>query len=286
MHKIILFIKSYRPDFERAKNLVQSIYKYNRDNIPLYISVNDVDYEFFKHNLPADVNLLKDSDIVECQTKNSWIYQQVVKSQVHKLKVCENYLCIDSDAEFIKDFFISDFMYNDQTPYTIMHESKDMLESMEIIKRKSVDAFYKEALRALRDYWGGSGKEWDYGPTPFIWSTKVWEHLENNFLIPNQLTFESFLFFLEDRSKKGPSEYTIYGEYLFKTRLIDIIPIQPLFKVYHFHEQYKMESCYNTIDKLRVNYLGIVKQSSWKQPALRPSFKTSLKLKIASVLLK
>lgn len=286
MHKLILFIKSYRRDFKRAKILINSIEKFNKNHIPLYVSVNDEDFDFFKSNLPSSINLLRDSNIIECKLKDGWRYQQIIKSQVHRLNICENYVCIDSDSEFIKNFYVSDFMYNDNTPYTVMHESKDMLEAMELLNMKSKNAFYKEALRALRNIWGGTGKEWDYGPSPFIWSTKVWKHLENNYLIPNNFTFESFLLFLETRGTVPSSEYTIYGEYLFQNQIIDIIPVQPLFKVYHFPEQYEMERSFKTIDKLKENYLGLIKQSNWEERKRRLKFSRRVKLKMINYLIK
>ena len=51
MHKLILYIKTYRPDFLRVQNLLRSVEELNADNIPVYISVNDEDYRYFKNNL-------------------------------------------------------------------------------------------------------------------------------------------------------------------------------------------------------------------------------------------
>ena len=34
MHKLILFIKTYEPDFERVYKLLESIDEFNKDNIP------------------------------------------------------------------------------------------------------------------------------------------------------------------------------------------------------------------------------------------------------------
>jgi len=48
MENIILFIKSYRGDLQRCVALAESIEKYNKDNIPFYISVPTDDIELFK----------------------------------------------------------------------------------------------------------------------------------------------------------------------------------------------------------------------------------------------
>lgn len=262
MTKLLLFIKSYARDLDKCANLVNSIHKYNKDNLPILISVNDSDYEVFT-KIFHDIKVIKDGDIVHSSVQDGWRYQQIIKSQVHRLGICENYLCLDSDSEFIKDFYLKDFMYDDHTPYTVMHESKDMLEFMDFIGMDSSQAFYKCALKPIRNLWGGHGKEWDFGPSPFIWSTRVWWYFEENYLKSNNLTFEKFLINLEIEGKTNPSEYMIYGEFLFKSKLMPIIPIQPLFKVYHWKEQYEFEKQFNTTEKLAKNYLGIIKQSNW-----------------------
>jgi hypothetical protein len=261
MEKLVLYIKSFRPDFGNVQILLNSIAKYNIDNIPVYISVNDIDFAFFKKNIRGNGTLLKDSDIVTCDIKEGWRYQQVVKAQFHRLGVCENYLCIDSDSEFIRDFSINDFIYDEHTPYTIMHEGKSFLDMMEIIGINSTKEFHRKALRSIRERFGTHGKEWEYGPSPYLWSTKVWKHFCDNYLEPSNHTFESF--FKEMESSALPSEAVIYGEYLLKTRIIDIIPVEGFFKVYHYKEQFKFEKKHYDIERLRKNYMGIIKQSNW-----------------------
>jgi len=260
---LILYIKSFRPDFNRAETLIRSIEKYNRDNIPVYISVNDKDLAYFKKRIPGNITLLKDSDIIECTIKDGWRYQQVVKSQLHRLGVCENYLCIDSDSEFIRDFSRTDFMFDEHTPYTVMHENKSCLDMMEIIDHNSADLFHTRAIHATRERFGTHGKIWDYGPSPYLWSTKVWQHFHDHYLTPQGYSFESF--FKEMELAALPSEAVIYGEYLLKTRLIDIWPVEGFFKVYHYREQFELESPYFDIERLKKNYMGIIKQSNWNE---------------------
>ncbi|KMQ67173.1 hypothetical protein ACM39_15485 [Chryseobacterium sp. FH2] len=266
MHSLILFIKTYRPDFDRVKNLIESIEKYNKDEIPVIISVNDEDFDFFKSEF-KDYNLYKDSDIITANNTDGWRYQQIIKSHVYRLDICKNYLCIDSDSEFIKDFYYSDFLYDDETPYTIMHESKPFLETMENIGLDSENIFFKEALRTTRTLFGNKGKEWDYGPSPYLWSCKVWNHFIEVYLKQRNKTFIDF--FNEIDAVTSPSECVIYGEYLLKSKLIDIYPIEGFFKVYHYEKQYILEKKFHNIDKLKKMYLGIIFQSNWKKKTKR-----------------
>ncbi|MBV6878435.1 DUF6492 family protein [Epilithonimonas ginsengisoli] len=262
MHKLILFIKSYRPDFNNTENLLKSIQKYNCDNIPVYLSVNDIDYDYFKENLKyPTAKILRDSEIFEYPPDDGWRYQQIIKSNLYRLNICENYLCIDSDSEFIRNFYYSDFMYNESTPYTIMHESKGFLETMENIGIDSENIFFKEALRITRPFFGNTGKEWDYGPSPYLWNCNVWRHFNEVFLKNQNISFIDF--FNKIDKKTPPSECVIYGEYLLKTKLIDILPIEGLFKVYHYQKQFKLEKKFHNLEKLKKNYIGIIFQSNW-----------------------
>ncbi len=262
MHRLILFIKSYRPDSKSTEKLLNSIYKHNKDNIPVYLSVNDVDFNYFKDFYDsAPITVIKDGDIFDYPDDDGWRYQQVIKANVYRLNICENYLCIDSDSEFIRDFYYTDFMYNEKIPYTIMHESKSFLETMENIGLDSQNIFFKQALRATRPLFGNVGKEWDYGPSPYLWHCNIWKHFNDVFLKEQNQTFTDF--FNEIDKVTPPSECVIYGEYLLKTKLIDILPIEGFFKVYHYKKQFDLEKKFYKIKKIKKNYLGVIFQSNW-----------------------
>lgn len=270
MNPLIIFIKTYKPDFDSLALLLQSIEKYNRDSIPVVLSINDEDYDCFNLHNKQKYTVYKDSDIVSTSIKEGWRYQQIIKSNVYRLKICSNYVCVDSDSIFIRDFYYSDFLYDDKTPYTVMHESKDLQEIAERIGMDADDLFFKKSLRDTRPYFGNKGREYDYGPSPYIWSCKVWEHFNTHFLTRLNMSFDQF--FTEiDIKGLSPSECTIYGEYLLRTRLIDIYPIEALFKVYHYEKQYLTEKKL-TKKQLSKIYLGIIYQSNWRNAARKTSF--------------
>ena len=80
MNKIVLYTKSYSNDLERLKVSVESIKKYNKDNIPYYISVPSNEVSLFKNALDSSyVNILSDDDIYSVDGQ-SWKTQQIVKS--------------------------------------------------------------------------------------------------------------------------------------------------------------------------------------------------------------
>jgi hypothetical protein len=251
MDKIVLYCKSYHLDVHRAKNLLKSINKHNVDNIPFYISVPEADMDLFKKELgESNYILLKDEDI---DTLNhGWKGQQIVKSQFWKLIPCENYLCVDSDCFFIRDFTVSDFLFDDETPYTVCHEYKSFFEFMaKYPLHFDPHASFVAERKHIMELFGREGVIYDFGPGPTIWSSKVWKSLEDNYLIPNNLKFSDLI-------QANGSEFTWYGEWLLYSQAIRLMPRGPMFKNYHYAHQidYDKATNYdrNEIAKL---YLGI-----------------------------
>src|SRR5665647_915757 len=136
MKDIVLYCKSYSRDVQRAKRLVASVFRFNVDNLPFYLSCPSADLPLFRRIIDRkEVIFLTDEEIV---AKNPYIdqndlnalagglSQQIVKSEFWRLGIAENYLCIDSDAYFIRDFNKSDFLTPDGQPYTVMNESLEL----------------------------------------------------------------------------------------------------------------------------------------------------------------
>jgi|LakMenEpi03Aug12_release.lakeMendotaPanAssembly.Ray.scaffolds.fasta_scaffold175820_3 hypothetical protein len=264
MHKIVLYTKSYSGDLARLNVLIESIKKHNKDNIPYYISVPANEINLFKNSIDCSyVILVTDEEIYKVSTQN-WNTQQIVKSNFWKLNVCENYVMLDSDSYFIKDFYISDFMYNDKTPYTVMHEQKDLFAwtakfGQSILGFNPYQSFKQDRLRIM-EIFGRNGRIYDFGPGPIIWSSKVWQSLETDYLQPNNLQFETLIEFC-------PSEFSWYGEWLLSSKIIDLIPIEPIFKFFHYEQlyQYYKQLGFSEID-FTEQYMGIVMQSNWNAP--------------------
>jgi hypothetical protein len=262
MNKIVLYCKSYLPDLHRVKDLLKSINQHNVDNIPFYISVPSHDVEHFKRELgDSNYTLIKDEDIDSLN--QGWKGQQIVKSQFWKLGLCENYVCIDSDCVFIKDFKVSDFMFDDNTPYTVMHEQKELF-SWSVTKIKELGFDPKEGFindrQKIMNLFRRNSRHYDFGPSPIIWSSKVWKSLEEKYMIPNNLSFPDLI-------EYSPSEFSWYGEALLAFKAIDIYPVEPLFKVFHYPQQYIEYRQQNiTEEMISQNYMGIIMQSNFNGP--------------------
>lgn len=266
---ISLYCKSYRTDLNRTLRLVESIESHNIEKIPFYISVPSADYELFKCYLAhSKAAIICDDDIIKANPKidlekiaalHGGTSQQIIKSEFWRLDLSEIYVCLDSDSMFIRPFRQSDFIVDDDTPYTVIDEAHELLESsLHHGNRRFIQNFFDES-KNLQSIFKRNGKIYSYGPTPAIWCRKVWESLDKQFLTPNGMSFY-------DATLKAPLELNWYGEALLKFRAIPLIPSQPLFKVYAFAWQYDADRRHGiSLDNLATIYSGVIFQSAWER---------------------
>lgn len=265
----VLVVKSYFNDLNRAERLIQSIQKFNSDSIEIYLVVPEEDLNAFKNKIGTEyVNYLVDNDILDQTMALSKarkvdlppvIMQQVVKSEFWRLGIADNFLIIDSDSYFIKEFTLRDFMFDKHTPYTIMNEGRHQLDWA---ARAGNERFIRD-YQALREkalsLFGRTGPHFDFAPTPMICSSRVWESMYEKVAKPKG---ESFY----DQIVHFPCETQWYGEFLLNDLTIPIIPREPLFKVWGFEEQWKEGVSLGETEKvLSENYLGVVDQSYWSR---------------------
>ena len=262
MNELILYCKSYNKDVDRAKILLQSVVAFNKDNIPFYISVPSEDVQLFKDVLGTNnYTLITDENVLGEKLAQSWITQQTIKSSFWRLRLCHNYIMIDSDSYFIRPFYIKDFIFDEKNhiPYTVMHEQKDLFSWT----AKNVDILgfdpqvsFSECRLPIQTLFDRSGRLYDFGPGPIIWSSAVWSSLNEKYLKPNNLKFA-------DLVNQVHSEFTWYGEWLLIDKTIPLMPIEPLFKFFHYLQEYNdFKSRGYTLEHWSKNYLGVVMQSS------------------------
>lgn len=261
MNSIVLYCKSFGPDVHRVKSLLESVEKHNKENIPFYISVPSVDVTIFRTILGerSTYILITDEEILGSNLEQSWLNQQIVKASFWKLKNCFNYVMIDSDSYFIRDFFVKDFIYDGVIPYTVMHEQKDLFQWTARVRPQlgfNPQESFAECRKPIMELFGRKGRLYDFGPSPVIWACEVWKTLEEEYTQPNGLTFEQLI-------QNVKSEFTWYGEWLLIRKPIDLWPIEPMFKVFHYlplYNEYKQLGY--SVDDWKQNYLGFVMQSS------------------------
>jgi len=265
--KIVLFCKSYDKDILRARRMAESVHRFNEDNIPLYISVPASDLNRFKQcfgNIPCrfitDEEILEKSRQVYGQLPKRFppdLLQQLIKLEFWRMGFCENYLWLDSDSYFIKIFHITDFFHDETTPYTVQHYSKDLFDfARRTSNTKIIHDFEKMAIH-FQTLFQRSGPLYNFGCSPLIWSCKVLRSLCEDYLKPKNKTVFDLL-------QGYHCEMQLYGEYLLFSKTIPVVPIDPLFKVYHYAEQF-FEAQMNGESEFSLSkkYFGVVMQSNW-----------------------
>jgi hypothetical protein len=273
--KFVIYCKSYKNDILRVSRLLESITNHNKDAIPVYISTPISDKTIFDEHLHKyTYTWLSDESITSAnqrldqkllESTRGGLTQQVVKSEFWRVVPCDAYLCIDSDSVFIKDFYLSDFIAVDGNPYTVMQQSKEFLQhAINVGKKEIMDNFLAES-QLLKKEFNRTGPDYDFGPSPYLWSAKVWAALDEQLLKPKNQTLLDLVF-------RCPPENRWYGEALLVTQAIPLHPIENLFKVYHYEWQKKEAQQFKeTSEELKRLYLGVISQSNWDR-SLDPSF--------------
>lgn len=267
MNDLVLYCKSFAGDLHRCLRLVQSVKKYNVEKIDFYVSVPSKDFELFDEEFSQfNLILIRDEEIISTNQKLSInqinelpgaISQQIIKSEFWRLGFSSNYVCLDSDNEFVKNFGKSDFICDDGTPYTVIGEGKEYLTYFASQKIDKVQAYLNKEAKHVQEFIGRSGKTYDFGIPPLVWSRKVWESLDQ-FLCERGMNFA-------DAILQYPYELRLYGEALLKFNAISLRPADPFFRTYLHEIQYYADKKRGiTLDVIRRNYLGIVRQSSWE----------------------
>jgi hypothetical protein len=284
-YQIALYCKSYRTDVKRTLRLAQSIDKFNLDNIPFYVSVPACDIELFTEYLKGcSVKIIEDESIIKSNPKialdkvqalHGGTSQQIIKSEFWRLGLSESYVCLDSDSMFIRPFGIKDFLIDDKNPYTVLDEAHEILDAALTTRNQRVlDNFFREC-KQFQMIFGRSGRNYSFGPNPPIWSRRVWQSLDVEYLTPNGMSFY-------DAIMKAPLDLNWYGEALLRYKAIPLNPCQPLFKVYHYAWQLDRDVRKKIRhEDLAQIYAGVIYQSAWDREMDWPRENGSFLSKVA-----
>ena len=257
MPPFAMLLKSYAGDLEYATRMVASLRAFNTDGVHLFAVVPAVARPLFARLASDDLTLIDEeelgSHLVDREVhglRPGYINQEIVKLAWWQLGLADNLFTVDSDAQFIRPFGVSDFMHPDGSPYSILVEDRDL----------AVDPVY------FRTYWPRRAAEhrllWEtvgiddpvirtcHGHTTF--SRQVLESFHREFLEPRGWTYA-------DALELSPYEYTWYNAWLLKQSVVPVHPRDPVVKVYHHEEQYISDLALGvTLDDLARGYLAVV----------------------------
>jgi hypothetical protein len=265
MHKIAILLVTYTGDIEYVDRLILSYKKYNIDKIPLYIAVPSFDIKAFERFRCDNIELLTMESITNNLVSDNsvfgirpgYINQEIIKLAFWEKGLCENYFCMDSDGEFIRDFFISDFMYDDDTPYTILVEDNELAVEPEYYKKYWFER--EKLIRLIQKEVGLVDRRMLTCHGFAIISCKVLESLYKKYLSPNNLTYQDIL-------NKAPYEFSWYNMWLQKDKTIQIEFREHIMKYFH-HKNHHLEYLQKgiTLQDISRGYIGVVINSNYSR---------------------
>ena len=267
MKDFVLYCKSYSRDFLRLQRLLESVKRHNVDQIPFYISTATSEKALLEEVLGTDgYQWVADEEIVAANSRADLVKycempgglsQQIVKAEFWRLGLAENYLCLDSDSKFIRDFKQSDFVTSENVPYTVLHQNKELFQIATNRGHHKVERDLRLEAERVQKLFNRVGPSFYCAPAPFNWSAKVWQSLDQEYLQPKGISIWDLI------TLEYP-ESLIYGEAIMKYRAIPLIAIEPLFRTYHYDWQFfLMKRLGETEAKLARHYFGVIYQSAW-----------------------
>ncbi|MBP5599734.1 MAG: hypothetical protein J6X48_05570 [Lachnospiraceae bacterium] len=255
------FLKTYSADYDRVGRLISSFHRYNEDDIHLFLACPEDEKSVFDVFSGEDVTVLSEESICldvfqeDSNFSKGYLNQEIYKISFWELALCKNYMCIDSDALFIRPFYVHDFMYDSEIPYTILVEDNDLC----------ADRYYN------RQYWNGRREqlrkiqeELDFRPQHMltchgfqIFSSVVLCSFKNDFMEKKNYTYKDIIGI-------APYEFSWYNFWLQKSCAIPIHVIEPLFKTIHLkqhHINYLLSGM--KLDDWAKAYIGVVVNSNY-----------------------
>lgn len=280
MTKLALFCKSFHEDVHRIRRLAQSVELFNRDRIPLYVSVPASELEMFKESLGEfSCHLFTDEEILARSFEANGpppanyprlIMQQIVKLEFWRLGLCENYFWVDSDSYFIRPFQTADFFSAAGHPSLVMYEGGELFAFAREHGKEKIITDYGRTAAEFKDLFDRQGPDYLFGPSPLLWSCEVLQGLHEEFLCRQGRSIYEFF-------RAHPCEINLYAEYLLSSNKVPFEPRAPFFKVFHYPEQFYESQYLGEWDhSLAGDYMGVIIQSNWAKPDFKKMQKKTL----------
>ncbi len=274
-NKLAFFIKACVRDIDCFKQLVKSIKEFNRDNIPISISVAQSEYEYFQNclqKLNIECTIFIDEEIAgkycfsNDKFQQAWTYQQLVKLNFYKTNFSEHYILIDCDGYFIQDFYLSDFLYDNKPCLPITGHTKAERLPMTLLYKEGAK-YNSYNIRSVTKTKGFFDKSY---PTltldmPFV-LTSEYVRMFEEYCLKRDKTFLDML-------NIEPGEMQWYVDFILSCNL----PYQQTtayFMPFHVHAQYQIIRLMGFEEKDFIpNYLGILLNKGYvKDIRFKPSF--------------
>ena len=264
MHNFCFMIKTYSKDIDYCKRLVDSINLFNVDNIFTYLVVEELDREKFESLATDSISIVTMESIpVEFASapingiSTGYINQEITKLAFWKLGLSKNYLCLDSDCKFLRPFFKSDFMYNENVPYTFLTEDRALQADPNYYATYWVSR--KLSLESILEEVGFSPNFLMTCHGMQVMSSSVLEHFEINFLQQRKLEIRKIL-------EISPYEFSWYNFWLQKNFQDNLRIREPNLLTIH-SEQMELNLRLQNVSESDIarGYVGVVWNSNYSR---------------------
>jgi hypothetical protein len=185
----------------------------------------------------------------ETPREAGYINQQVLKLSFHRTNLVENYLCLDSDGIFIRDFTLSDFIHEDGQPYQVLVEDNLLKTDADYFDRywKSRD----EAHTKIQEFLEMEQSKLKTCHGFQIFQSEVLRSFERDILTPKSLEFLDLI-------KEFNYEFTWYNYFLQKRGGV-IHSVEPFFHCVHSGVQLvELQTKGSTTEDFSRGFVGIV----------------------------
>jgi len=264
MSRFGLLLKSYRGDFEYARRLVASFNDHNPTGLMLYCVVPQEDLELFRPLSCDTVTVMSEEPLASYFTtkpvhgiRPGYINQEIVKLGFWELDLVDDYFCVDSDAVFVRDISLADFMAPDGIPYSVLVEDNEL--KVEPQYYASYWQSREQAVRLIADEVGVTDPVLRTCHGHQVFSGAVLRSFTEDFLAARGWSYLDALIV-------APYEFTWYNMWLQKSRVIPIHQREPLVKVFH-HEAQHLEYILRgiTTHDIARGYLALVVNSNYSR---------------------
>lgn len=265
--ELAFLLKSYRPDLAYARRLVDSFHRFSDGTLTLHILVPSADVPEFTELAGPTVAVEPEESLVGSHLvaeslagfSPGYINQQIVKLAFWETGRARNYLCLDSDAVFIRPFTRADFMAAPGVPYTFLTEDAELHAEPEYFAEHWITREPK--LRRIQHEVGLHAPRILTCHQHAVFSAAVLEAFRDRFLAPRGWGYA-------DALAVSPYEFAWYNMWIQKDQTIPVVVREPVFKTFHNATQH-LEYLLMGLSEADVarGYVGLVVNSNYSRGA-------------------
>jgi hypothetical protein len=162
-------------------------------------------------------------------TRPGYVNQSILKLSFWELGLLDNYFCIDSEAVFIDDFYLKDFITENDSPYSFLIEDNELKVDPKFYLEHGIGR--DRSLKKIKKYLELNKHVLLTNHGHCTFSSLVLRSFKNQVLIKNKISYK-------DLMKISGYEFSWYNFYLQKTKLIEILVREPIIKLFHDFRSY------------------------------------------------